>query len=205
MSPLVTLPGGQLRDEIRQAVYDTIIQQAAESPIATRSFFSAVQGKALYLTNLRQNNLLETAVSFRVQGLALDAQNIYEANKNLLALVVENSSIQLRVGEKVYFQSPLTFVTGRVDNSGAISRSSGTGEAAGSVVGMLHQKMGQSAVAPVVFTGRHCIDILPLQSFTADFVCSGLSAAEIALATPAANTKVSYLFSLKGLLRRPVQ
>lgn len=203
--PLVSLPGGQLRDEIRQPVYDGIIQQAAESPIGIRQFFSAVQGKARYLTNLRQNNLLETAVSFRVQGMSLDAMNYDEANRRLLPLVLIHSSLNLRVGEKIYYEAPLTFLSGRIEASHAISRSSGTGEVAGITVERLYQKLGQSAVAPVVLTGRHVIDILPLQSFSATMTTEGMTAGEIVFATPAQDTKILYLYSLKGLLRRPVQ
>lgn len=205
MSPLVSLPGGQLRDEIRNPVYDGIDIVAAESPIGTRRFFSAVQGKALALTNLRQNNLLETAVSYRVQGLAIDCQNIYEANRQALPLIMEHSSIQFRVGEKVYYEAPWTYLAGRLESVHAVTRSSGTGEAAGTAIERTYQHYGQAAVAPVVLTGKHVIDILPLQSFTGEWVCGGMTAAEITASTPAANTKLRFLFSLKGLLRRPVQ
>jgi len=205
MSPLVQLPGGQLRDEIRQPVYDGIIIQAAEGPQAIRSFFSNVQGKARYLTNLRQNNLLETAVSYRVQGLAVDVDNDSEANRLALPLIMRHSSVSLRIGEKVYYEAPFTFIGGRMEQSAAISRSSGNAEAAGTVVERIYQKYGQAAVAPVVFTGRHTIDILPLQSFQATWTVEGMTAGEQTAATPAASTKLLFLFSLKGLLRRPVQ
>lgn len=203
--PLVQLPGGQLRDEIRQPVYDGIIIQAAEGPHGIRSFFANVQGKARYLTNLRQNNLLETAVSFRIQGLSVDVDNDREDNRLGLPLIMRHSSVSLRVGEKVYYEAPFTYVGGRIEQFNAISRSSGTGEAAGTVVERVYQKYGQAAVAPVVFTGRHTIDILPLQSFQATWTCEGMTAAEQTAATPAAGTKLLFLFSLKGLLRRPVQ
>ncbi len=198
--PIVRLPGGSLRDEVRQPIYDTIDQLAAESPIATRSFFSSVQGKPLSQSNLRQNNLLETAVSFRVQGIGLDAQNIYAANGQLLALVQESSSLQLRIGEKVYWQSPLVFVTGRVKQNAAASTT-----VAATTIERLLQHFGEEAVAAVVLTGKHVVDINPLQSFRLDMTTEGMTAAEIALATPAAATKVRYQASLKGLIRRPVQ
>jgi hypothetical protein len=189
-----------LRDEIRQPIYDTIDIQAGESPVADRDFFANVQGKSLVLTNLRQNKLLETAVSFRVQGLTLDAQNIYAANIAVLPLIMESSSISLKVGEKFYFQSPATFVAGRLEQSAAAATT-----VAATTISQVYQHLGQAAVAPVVLQGKHVVDINPLQSFDAMLSTSGMTAAEIAAATPVAATKLRLIFSLKGLQRRPVQ
>jgi hypothetical protein len=200
MSPLVQLPGGQLRDEIRNPVYDSEIIGAGISPIGVRRFFSAVQGKARYLTNLRQNNLLETAVSYRVQGMSVDCQNFNDANRAALPLIVEHSSISVRVGEKVYYEAPWTMLSGRLEQNGAVSTT-----VVAATEARLYQKFGQSAVAPVVLTGKHVIDILPLQSFAAQWDCEGMTAAEILASTPAAGTKLQFYFSFKGLLRRPVQ
>lgn len=194
--PIVRLPSGELRDEIRQPVYDTIAIVAAESPVGVRRFFSAVQGKTLAQTNLRQNNLLETAVSFRMMGLALDAQNFYVANDGALPIIMENSSLTLRIGEKQYWQGPFTFVGGRITPFYAI----GAG-----AVDKSYQKFGMAAVQPVVLEGKHVVDINPLQSFSGEWICDNLTAAELALATPAANTALKFCLSLKGLLRRPVQ
>lgn len=191
--PIVRLPSGELRDEIRQPVYDTLTIAATVSPIGERDFFSAVQGKSKIETNLRQNNLLETAVSYRIQGLALDAQNIYALNAGALPLIMENSSFALRVGEKTYWEGNGTYLGGRVDASFA------------AVTDRVYQKLGIAAVQPVILQGKHVIDINPLQSFNAHWSCAGMSAAEIILATPAADTNLKFLFSLKGLLRRPVQ
>lgn len=199
--PIVRLPGGSLRDEIRQPIYDSIDIQAGESPIADRDFFANVQGKSFVLTNLRQNKLLETAVSFRAQGMTLDAQNIYAANFAVLPLIMESSSLTLKVGEKVYFQSPATFVAGRAE----VTAASAATTVAATTIDRIYQHLGQAAVAPVVFQGKHVVDINPLQSFDAMLSTSGMTGAEIALATPAAATKLRLVFSLKGLLRRPVQ
>lgn len=198
--PLVQLPGGELRDEIRQPVYDGIVQAAAESPIAVRSFFSSVQGKAKYLTNLRQNNLLETAVSYRVQGLAIDVQNFRSANAAALPLIMDHSSLSFRVGEKIYWEGPFVFLGGRLEQTAAAATT-----VAATTIDRLYQKAGQSAVSAIVLSGKHVIDILPLQSFAANWVCEGMTAAEIVEATPAAASKLIWMFSLKGLLRRPVQ
>lgn len=205
MSPLVGLPGGDLRDEIRQPVYDGIFQQAGEAAPGIRRFFSNVQGKSKALTNLRQNNLLETAVSYLIQGFAIDVQNFRPENRNIVPLVMERSSIQVRIGEKIYFESPWTYIGGRLEADMAVSRSSGTGEAAGTVVDRVYQKLGQAAVAPVVLTGKHTIPILPLQSFEAIWTCGDMTAAESTESQPAAGTVLLYLMSFKGLQRRPVQ
>jgi hypothetical protein len=201
--PIVRLPKGSLRDEIRIPLYDTITQAAAESPVGIRNFFSSVQGKSRARTNLRQNNLLETAVSYRVQGLALDAQSFYAANIRVLPIVMENSSLRLRIGEKDYWEGTMVFAAGRLNSE--LTRSSGTGEAAGTV--LMYQRFGDQAVQPVVLTGKHVVDINPLQSFNAEWTVSSadLTAGEITDATPAASTNIKYTFSLKGLQRRPVQ
>jgi hypothetical protein len=192
--PIVRLPEGSLRDEIRQPIYDTITIAAAESPVGVRRFFSNVQGKSLAQTNLRQNNLLETAVSFRVQGLCLDAQNFYAANVGCLPVIDENSSLSIKIGEKVYWQGPFIFASGRI-----------SAFASAMAAPFLYQKHGDVSVQPVILQGKHVVDINPLQSFEASWTCDNLTAAELVLATPAAATSLKYVMSLKGLLRRPVQ
>jgi hypothetical protein len=200
--PIVRLPQGSLRDEIRLPLYDTIQIGAAESPVGTRRFFSAVQGKSAARTNLRQNNLLETAVSYRVQGMAIDCQNFYSANISALPIIMENSSLIVKIGEKEYWRGNMTFLAGRVQASYAAATT-----AAATTINNVHQKFGDVAVQSVILQGKHVIDINPLQSFTAqwDLDASDLSAAEITAATPAANTSLKFIFSFKGLQRRPVQ
>ena len=193
--PIVKLPGGSLRDEIREPVYDTIdFTNGAPAVNQTYSFFTAVQGKTLSQTNLRQNNLLETAVSFRIQGIAVDALNFTAGNNvNILPLLQENSAVRLRVGEKDYLSSPMRFAAGRIWSDVA-------GEA-----DSVYQQHGASAVAGIILTGHHVVDINPLQSFQLDWLVEGLTAAELALVVPAADTKARYVASLKGIKRRPVQ
>jgi len=204
--PRVRLPEGELRDEIRQPLFDSIFQAVAESPIATRSFFSSVQGKSKAFTNLRQNNLLEATVSYRVQGLALDTQNQNEVNRLVASLMMERSYLSLKIGEKEYWNANGTYVAGRMNQTSAITRSSGTGEAAGTLVERVYQKYGDAAVQGVAFAGKHVIDIPPLQSFRADWVIDpgNMTATEITNATPT-TFQMLYIFSLKGLQRRPVQ
>jgi hypothetical protein len=200
--PIVRLPQGSLRDEIRLPLYDTIVLGAAESPVGTRSFFSAVQGKSAARTNLRQNNLLETAVSYRVQGMAIDCQNFYSANISALPIIMENSSVIVKIGEKEYWKGNMTFLAGRVHASYAAATT-----AAATTINNVHQKFGDVAVQSVILQGKHVIDINPLQSFSAQWNCdsSDLTAAEITASTPAANTNLKFIFSFKGLQRRPVQ
>jgi len=200
--PILRLPKGSLRDEIRLPLYDTITIAASESPIGTRTFFSSVQGKSRARTNLRQNNLLENSVSFRVQGMAIDCQNFYAANIACLPIIMENSSIQLKIGEKIYWEGPMTFLAGRVEATYAAATT-----AAATTINNVHQKFGTPAVASVVLQGKHVVDINPLQSFQASWniESADLTAAEVTAATPAASTNLKFVFSLKGLQRRPVQ
>lgn len=200
--PIVRLPNGSLRDEIRQPLYDTITIAAAESPVGSRVFFAAVQGKSLARTNLRQNNLLETAVSYRVQGLGIDVQNFNAANISCLPIIMENSSISLKIGEKVYWQGCMMTLAGRLDAKFAAAAAGQT-----TLVDRVYQRFGEVAVQSVILSGKHVVDINPLQSFDAawNLVSSDVTAGEITAATPASNTSLKFQFSLKGLQRRPVQ
>jgi hypothetical protein len=198
-SSRLRLPDGDVRDEIRLPLYDTVDIVNGEAAMGTRRFFQNVSGKDLTLTNLRQNGALESAVSFKVQGLAIDAQNIYSANKAVLPLIMESSSLQLRIGEKEYWSGPMLFASGRLSyfsaRAGAVDAES------------TYQHFGDVSVAPVILQGKNQVEIAPLQSFQVVWVCSGLTAQEIPTASPSAGagTKIRFMFSLKGLLRRPVQ
>lgn len=191
--PIVRLPGGSLRDEIRETVYDTIDITPTSTILATDRFFSDVQGKGKSLTNLRQNNLLETAVSYRIQGLALDAQNFAVANVRVIPTILEHSALALTVGEKKYWEGPARFASGRMYSD------------LGGLDTATFQSHGFPAVAAVVLQGKHVIDINPLQTFFVEWIREGMTAGEVTASTPAANTKVRYVCSLKGLKRRPVQ
>lgn len=194
--PIVRLSEGELRDEVRFPTYDTVDIEAGESPIGERSFFTNVQGKPLSQTNLKQNSILPTAQSFRIQGLALDAQNVYAANAQALPLIMEHSSIVLTVGEKEYWRGPARFCAGRIWQHTALNDAA---------LDVHLQQYGSSAVQSVILAGHHVIDVNPLENFRIDWTTEGMAAPEIAAATPAADTKLRFLFSLKGLFRRPVQ
>ena len=196
--PILRLPKGSLRDEIRQPLYDTVEIAAAESPVGIRQFFSSVQGKSKALSNLTQNSQLRQATSFRIQGFAMDCQNIYLANKSALALIQENSSLRVRIGEKDYWETALIYLTGRIAQNAAV-----TDPAVATSV--IQQNYGEVALQPVMLSGKHVVDITPLQTFYAEWTVSGMNAAEITASTPAANTRLKFMFSFKGLLRRAVQ
>ena len=195
--PIVTLPGGELRDEIRQPAYDTIVLAAGEGVAGIRRFFASNQTatgapKSLAQTNLEQPGSFPTATSFRVQGLTVDADNDKIENNALLPVFLRKSSVSLQVGVKNYWQSPLRFACGRMQNDLDAASS--------------YQQYGWASVQPVVFQGKHVIDINPLQNFllTWSVAQTDLTVAEQAL-TVAAGSDLVFVASLKGLLRRPVQ
>lgn len=197
----VRLPNGELRDEIRQVAYDTeTLTAGGAALLGERSFFSNVQGKALWQTNLRQNNLFEATVSYRCLGICVDAQNIYAANVNVLPLLMDNSSFSFRVAEKIYWQGSGVYATGRMEQ-----RQAAAIPADGTEINQVYQRYGHTAVQPVMFSGMHAIDIEPLTSFSISWVVAGLTAAEQALTTFAADSRIHVRASLKGLQRRPVQ
>lgn len=192
--PILRLPKGSLRDEIRIPLYDTITLESGYTPAGQRQFFSSVQGKPKSRTNLKANNILENSVSYRVQGLALDVENIYFANKSVIPLLIQNSSVRVRIGEKDYWEGAAYFLSGRMNEMTA-------GDGAAST----HQRLGDTAVQAVMLQGKHVVDINPLQGFFAEWNIGDLTVAETAAVALAANTRLHFLFSFKGLLRRPVQ
>jgi hypothetical protein len=197
--PIVTLPGGQVRDEIRETIYDTIDIAPTEGPIGQRKFFANVQGKSLAKSNLEQNGALQTAVSFRVLGLCLDAQNIELGNDKVIPLYLEKSSLRLKIGEKDYWKGPARFAAGRMTQNAMTTVAATT---------VLHQQYGWSAIQPVIFSAQNAIDIPPLQNFVGIWEVSqqDVSVADITAMTPSvASTVVSFVLSLKGTKRRPVQ
>lgn len=201
--PIVSLPGGELRDEIRQTLYDTVTLKDGDTLAATRRFFASVtdssnQPKSLLKTNMRQPGSLETAVSFRTQGISLDAQNSLADNQNILPILLQKSALVFKVGVKDYWTGPARFAAGRMLESGI----AGTDLADGRVF----QQFGWPAVQPIIFQGRHVVDINPLQNFELTWIIEDrdLTAAEKAIQI-ASGTEINVVASLKGLLRRPVQ
>lgn len=207
--PIITLPGGELRDEIRQPLYDTVTLEAGAALAGIRRFFqSNVDAggapKSLAQTNMEQPGSLPTATSYLLQGLCVDADNssltaATATNLNILPVFLRKSSVSLQIGVKNYWQSPLRFACGRMQSEfatavGAVPLFAG------------YQQYGWSAIQPIVFQGRHVVEINPLQNFQIAWttLSDDLTAAEDAL-TVAAATDLVFVASFKGLLRRPVQ
>lgn len=206
--PIITLPGGELRDEIRQPAYDTITLAAGSALTGVRRFFETTTNasgapKSLAQTNMEQPGQFPNATSFLLQGLTVDADNSSFAATatNLLALplFLRKSSVSLQIGVKNYWQSPLRFACGRMENAFATA-------VGGVPLNMAYQQFGLAAVQPIVFQGRHTVEINPLQNFRIGWTldAADCTAAEQAL-TVAATTDLVFVASLKGLLRRPVQ
>jgi len=197
MTPRVKLKNGELRDEIAQPLFDTIDIVDGESPQASpRSFFTDVQAKLSAETNLRQNSQLEGYVSYRILGMTLDSQNRFAALRAALPLIMEHSSLKLKVGEKEYYEGQGTHWAGRVRHEESVT-SAGADQ--------VFQHYGKEAVNAIVLGARHYIDIPPLQSFRVSWVVEGMSAAEITASTPGTDQKLRFILSLKGIQRRPVQ
>lgn len=205
--PIVRLPSGDLRDEIRVPLYDTLslgptaANSLGNNPNAldNAQFFSNIQGKAKWQTNLRQPNLLETAVSYRVQGMALDIQyintDLASINQAFVPSMQDYGSLRVHIGEKDYWEGPLAYLMGRIEQNAATAIA---GEA------IVYQHAGAPAVQGVILAGRHVVDINPLQSFFAQINVAVPAALNAAL-TLAGNDTVNAKFSFKGLQRRPVQ
>jgi hypothetical protein len=192
--PIVRLPKGELRDEVRQPVWDSEDILGTVSPVGEHNFFSSITGKTLTQTNMTQPGAFETAKSFRLQGLAFDAQNFRAANFLCLPLILERSSLSLKIGEKIYWQGPARFGAGRLYQNAATTASE-----------YVLQQHGVGAIQPVILAGRHSVDINPLQQFGVKWIVDQMTVAEAAAATPAVDTLLRFVMSLKGLLRRPVQ
>lgn len=210
--PIIRLPGGDLRDEIRQPIYDTLsiagtagqfvgqVVGFTPNDLDGQQFFSNIQGKARWQTNMLQANLLQTAVSFRMQGMALDAQYVQQESAapktGFLTQLQDFSSLRLRIGEKDYWEGPAAYLMGRlISNAGTAA----------------YQHAGQPAVQGVILAGRHVVDINPLQAFFAELsvdvptLINTSATVALNVAPAAVQDVINLKMSLKGLLRRPVQ
>jgi hypothetical protein len=186
--PRVKLANGALRDQIRQDIFDTIIQEEGAVVSGVNEFFTSVQGKPAHLTNLRQNQMLENQVSYLVQGLGFNAVVRDAANVNILPLIMDHSAFKLVIGEKIYWEGPLRYIAGNIEQEGAFLA-----------------QLGSYDNAKYALKGQDSIAIPPLQSFKCRWEVLGLSAADADKTKPVAGTKVHYVARLLGLLRRPVQ
>jgi len=185
-------PSGQivLLDQIRQDAFDTITLDENSTINEEREFFSNIQGKKPYQTNLNQANLLEKNVSFLIMALQLDAHVTVPANANVLASLSEYSSIRLKIGERDFWKGAARFVTGKIYTEGY----SGTDG-----VEKYYQQYGCTTNNGVLF-GKDAHEIPSLFSFKVI-----MNSSVPAGVTIAAGSEINLVMRLKGLQRRPVQ
>lgn len=177
--PRVTLANGELRDQIRLDLFDSLSQPTASSWRGINKFFTNTQGKSLVETNMRLNGTLENQVSFLVQGIGLDAIT-YSAGLDLvIAEVLDKSAVKLVIGEKEYLRAPTRFVAGKIRSYNAVIAQFGTN----------HDSV-------YALKGHDSIAIPPVQTFSLDLQVE-------TDVIPA--SAIKYVASLKGLMRRPVQ
>ena len=183
-------------DQIRQPIFDTIVLNSTSTLNGVKKFFDTVQGKAAYLTNLKRNSSFEKNVSYRVQGLALDANIVSNTaaalNELFLPRFIERTALTLKIGEKNYWEGSARYASGRLNVFHAI-----TGTTA---AGFHFAQMGAPAVAGIVLSGKDAIDIPELQTFYVDMLTT-----DFAGVTIPAGVEILIACSLKGLMRRPVQ
>jgi len=190
--------GVELRDQIKQPLYDSIDITSASVITEERSFFSSTQSKSLVQTNLRgMNGVLERNKSFRIMGIEVFASSSDPDKIELLELFSNYSFCQLWLAEKQYWESPLRFVTGKIRQAVAVA---GATDVVNSFV-----QYGNATSNPLNFHGTQALDLGPLTNFYMLWKVEGASAGQITKMTPSAAYPVRFVASLKGLLRRPVQ
>lgn len=194
---LTSADGLGIRDQIKQPLYDSLDITSTSSIVEARQFFANTQGKTLVQSNLRGNGVLERNKSFRIMGIELNASCSDPDKTELLSLYSNYSYVQLWLAEKQYWESPLRFVTGKIQQDVALA---GSTDAKSSFV-----QFGGATCNPVMFQGVQALDIGPLTNFYLVFQVDGVSASQIAQMTPSAGQPVRFVAQLKGLLRRPVQ
>lgn len=98
----IQTPNGKkvLLDQIRESIYDTITIANGDTINTTREFFSNIQGKKLWQTNLNQANLLEKNVSFKILSMNLVSHALTYANKDFLPSFIQKTSLRLQIGDR---------------------------------------------------------------------------------------------------------
>lgn len=176
--PRVTLKNGELRDQVRIDLFDSLYQPLT-SWRGIQKFFTNTQSKSLVDTNMRLNGTLENQVSFLVQGIGMDAITYAAGLDLVLAEILDKSAVKLVIGEKEYLRAPTRFITGKIRSTNELIAQYGTN----------HDSV-------YALKGHDSIAIPPVQTFSLDLQI------ETDVAPTAA---IKYVASLKGLMRRPVQ
>lgn len=175
--PRVKLATGEIRDQIRMALFDTIVQDG--SLLGDNKFFQTIEKKTIVDTNMRIQGTLEQGVSFLVQGVGLDAI-VYATGLDLvIADVLDHSACVLTIGEKEYLRAPTRHVAGKVRSYNPVIAQYGT-----------------HAESCYQLKGVDAITIPSVQTFNLNLRVE----TSVESASP-----IRYVGSLKGLMRRPVQ
>lgn len=176
--PRVKLATGEVRDQVRLNLYDTLVQTG--SILGQNKFFTNIQGKGITETNMKIQGTLEQGVSFLVQGVALDAL-VYKAGLDLvIAEVMDKSACILTIGEKDYLKAPTRHVGGKI----------------------------RSYNADIAQYGSHaesCYKLAGIDAITIPSVQTFALVLDVNTNVSSGTDSIRYVGTLKGLMRRPVQ
>ena len=89
----IQTPRGEIvmLDQIRQDAFDTISLNDSSVLNQEREFFSDIQGKKPWQTNLNQANILEKNVSFLILAMQMDMHTTDKGNATFLPKLAEYS------------------------------------------------------------------------------------------------------------------
>lgn len=175
--PRVKLQSGEVRDQVRLNLYDTLVQSASFA--GDNKFFTNIGNKTIVDTNMRIQGTLEQGVSFLVQGVALDVL-VYTAGLDaVIAEVMDKSACILTIGEKEYLRAPTRHVGGKIRSYNANIA-----------------QYGSHAESCYKLAGIDSITIPSVQTFNLNLKVE---------TTVAPSAPIRYVGTLKGLMRRPVQ
>jgi hypothetical protein len=175
-----------LLDQLREAIFDTVTLTNAGGSNGTREFFSDIQGKKKWQTNLNQANLLEKNVSFKILSMCLMAHAAVYANLNYLSAFIEKTSVRLQIGDRDFWKGSARFLAG-----GVYTEIAGGTDAS-------YQQYGELSKHGVVF-GKDAHEIPSLFTFKVVMDTDGVATA------PNAAEDINLVCKLDGLKRRPVQ
>lgn len=176
-----------LLDQLREAIFDTITLTNAAGSNGTREFFSDIQGKKKWQTNLNQANLLEKNVSFKVLSMCLQAHSVNALNYGYLASFIEKTACRLQIGDRDFWKGSARFMTGGVY----------TEVATGDAKDFAYQQYGPLSSHGVIF-GKDAHEIPSLFTFKVVMETEGVAAVNAA-------EDINLVCKLDGLKRRPVQ
>ena len=176
------------QDQIREPLFDTEVIAAGQPLNGVRTFFNNVKSKLPYQTNMRIDGQLENGVSFVIQGLSVDSNVSEPQDQNALQELLNHTSVELRIGEKNYWEGPLRFCTGKLDVFHATTVADSE---------FHHSQFGKSAVNGIILYNDDSLVLESQVSFKVTLRTEG--------ATGNAVADIPLMVSLKGIKRRPIQ